>query len=106
MKVFVNDVSNVPAYKNRDDKSDSYACQTRHVHEFPFFIFFIVHLPAERTKKILTWNFIESQENNNIFFYPNPADLDKSLFAGNIYAKRVDISATVTNNIHNAMRCR
>jgi hypothetical protein len=29
----------------------------------------------------------------------NPAELDKSLFAGIIYAKRVDNSATVTNII-------
>jgi len=30
-------------------------------------------------------------------FGSNPAELDKSLFAGIIYAKRVDNSATVTN---------
>jgi hypothetical protein len=29
----------------------------------------------------------------------NPAELDKSLFAGIIYAKRIDNSATVTNLI-------
>jgi hypothetical protein len=30
---------------------------------------------------------------------PNPAELDKSLFAGIIYTKRVDNSATVTKRI-------
>jgi hypothetical protein len=33
----------------------------------------------------------------NLNIYINPAELDKSLFAGIIYAKRIDNSATVTN---------
>jgi hypothetical protein len=48
------------------------------------------------TDTICTTEGIRELELQSAFLLTNPAELDKSLFAGIIYAKRVHNSATVT----------